>query len=193
MVDNRWAPPEPRDVPVHAAHSLPLDQISEPEHLSGPQLVWVDPEPRRPASREGVRRRPLRGRRVRRDRLAGSPAARVGAALKRERSHARSTPQMRPEVSSRRGTPVGRLASPGEQSRESTTPRVFDGYSGPSLIQVRAEWGLQRRSSHSPKPLAAPSITRGCLPRPAEHGIACSDELLSRPPRIQDNATRRDR
>lgn len=43
MAENRWAPPEPRDVPVHAVHSLPLDQIGDPEALPSPEPVWADP------------------------------------------------------------------------------------------------------------------------------------------------------
>lgn len=42
MAEHKWAPPEHQDVPIHAAESLPLDQIGNPESVDPPQPVWID-------------------------------------------------------------------------------------------------------------------------------------------------------
>jgi hypothetical protein len=42
MAEHKWAPPEHQDVPVYAALSLPLDEISEPAALDAPVPVWID-------------------------------------------------------------------------------------------------------------------------------------------------------
>jgi hypothetical protein len=41
MAVHRWAPPEHQDVQIHAAASLPLDEIGSAVSVDPPQPVWI--------------------------------------------------------------------------------------------------------------------------------------------------------